>query len=103
MATAAFSINLPFEESLAQTFMCAVRARSFTACILNDICSIDLDRKVERTKNRPLVTGAISAASAATLLSIFVLLWGLPGIFPFSALYPLITRWRWWPQLWLGM
>ncbi|KAJ7748397.1 hypothetical protein B0H16DRAFT_1553282, partial [Mycena metata] len=55
--------------------MCAVRSTLLhsAACILNDICDIDFDRKVERTKNQPLVTGAVSVAGAAILLSIFVL------------------------------
>lgn len=24
------------------------------------------------------------------------------GVFPLHALYPLMKRWTWWPQLWLG-
>ncbi|KAJ7206090.1 UbiA prenyltransferase family [Mycena pura] len=119
LAMAAFSINLPFRKLLAQTFMFAVRSTLLhsAACILNDICDIDFDRQVERTKNRPLVTGAISVTGATILLSTFVLasivllamcspsvlLWGLPGIFPFHALYPLMKRWTWWPQAWLGL
>ncbi|KAJ7623850.1 UbiA prenyltransferase family-domain-containing protein [Mycena polygramma] len=119
IAMAAHSVNLPAHEVLAQTFMFAIRSTLLhsAACILNDICDIDFDRNVERTKNRPLVTGAVSVTGATILLSSFVLasiallamcspsvlFWGLPGIFPLHALYPLMKRWTWWPQAWLGL
>lgn len=27
---------------------------------------------------------------------------GIIGVFPLHALYPLMKRWTWWPQAWLG-
>ncbi|KAJ8091229.1 hypothetical protein AAF712_009103 [Marasmius tenuissimus] len=86
------------------------------ACVINDICDRNLDGKVERTKNRPLVTGLISVFNAslflATLTGIAVYMlsftnstafnWGLIGVFPFHALYPLMKRVTYWPQAWLG-
>ena len=27
---------------------------------------------------------------------------GMVGVFPLHALYPLMKRWTWWPQAWLG-
>ena len=30
------------------------------------------------------------------------LILGVIGIFPLHALYPLMKRWTWWPQAWLG-
>ncbi|OCH93182.1 UbiA prenyltransferase [Obba rivulosa] len=87
------------------------------ACVLNDICDKDIDGQVERTKSRPLVTGAVSVSGAVRLLlvltsaSIAMLsftnrtaaLCGLVGVFPLHALYPLMKRWTWWPQAWLGL
>ncbi|KAJ8081486.1 hypothetical protein PM082_007331 [Marasmius tenuissimus] len=85
-------------------------------CVLNDILDRDLDAKVERTKNRPLVTGAVSVSNAsvfcAVLLAIPIYMlsytnptafkWGIPGVFPFHGLYPLMKRVTYWPQAWLG-
>ncbi|KAF5365647.1 hypothetical protein D9758_003168 [Tetrapyrgos nigripes] len=87
------------------------------ACVINDICDRDFDRQVERTKNRPLARGAISLTGATFLLfalvglSLLLMSYcnplafnvGLIGIFPLHGLYPLMKRWTWWPQAWLGL
>ncbi|TFK45743.1 UbiA prenyltransferase [Heliocybe sulcata] len=87
------------------------------ACIINDICDIDFDRRVERTKSRPLASGALSVYEAAALLvghlviCLWMLswtkgaapLWGIIGVFPLHGLYPLMKRWTNWPQAWLGL
>ncbi|THV03622.1 UbiA prenyltransferase [Dendrothele bispora CBS 962.96] len=87
------------------------------ACVINDICDRDFDRQVERTKNRPLARGAIGFTGANILLlsllipSIVLMVYagplafyvGLFGIFPLHGLYPLMKRWTWWPQAWLGL
>lgn len=86
------------------------------ACVLNDLADIDLDRQVERTKDRPLASGRIKASNAAVFLFILTLscciglsfgnrnavLAGAFGLFPLHALYPFLKRWTWWPQVWLG-
>ncbi|KAI0742019.1 UbiA prenyltransferase [Daedaleopsis nitida] len=87
------------------------------ACVLNDICDVEFDRQVERTKERPLPSGRASllgawALCASLLIPVLYilsyadqtnLLMGLLGIFPLHALYPLMKRWTWWPQAWLGL
>jgi len=87
------------------------------ACIINDICDIDFDRQVERTKTRPLASGAVSVFEAVLLLVVHLIVclwmlswtnnsawtWGLVGIFPLHGLYPLMKRWTDWPQAWLGL
>ncbi|KZT02375.1 UbiA prenyltransferase [Laetiporus sulphureus 93-53] len=87
------------------------------ACTINDICDIDFDRQVERTKNRPLVTGAVSIFGATVFLALQVLVFfamlasvnqtallcGTFGVFPLHAFYPLMKRITWWPQAWLGL
>ncbi|KAJ8089998.1 hypothetical protein AAF712_015987 [Marasmius tenuissimus] len=86
-------------------------------CVLNDIFDRDLDGKVERTKNRPLVTGRIPVLHAslfsAALMAVPVYMlsygnttafrWGLLGVFPLHFFYPLMKRVTYWPQAWLGM
>jgi len=87
------------------------------ACVINDICDIDFDRQVERTKNRPLASGAVSvpAAWVFLLIQVGIFFWllsyvnttsfyvGTFGVFPLHALYPLMKRVTMWPQAWLGL
>lgn len=85
-------------------------------CTYNDILDRDIDAKVERTRQRPLPSGAATPAQAwAWLLAqcgvglIALLL--LPPLaqitalvaLPLVALYPLMKRITWWPQAWLGI
>ncbi|KAL0060565.1 hypothetical protein AAF712_012623 [Marasmius tenuissimus] len=86
-------------------------------CVLNDIFDRDLDGKVERTKNRPLVTGRIPVLNASlfcvVLMAVPVYMlsytnttafrWGLLGVFPLHFFYPLMKRVTYWPQAWLGL
>ncbi|KAH7678293.1 Para-hydroxybenzoate--polyprenyltransferase [Aphelenchoides avenae] len=85
-------------------------------CVINDLWDRDFDRKVERTKLRPLASGEVSERQAITLLagllsvSLGVLLqlnW-LSVFVGASSMalvltYPLAKRFTYWPQLMLGM
>lgn len=85
-------------------------------CVINDLWDKDLDKKVERTANRPLASGAITEKNAkiflATLLllSFFILIQfnsttiilGFASI-PLIAMYPLMKRYTYWPQIMLGI
>ncbi len=51
-------------------FMLGVVLMRAAGCIMNDIADRNFDGHVERTKQRPLVTGAISVKEALTLFSI---------------------------------
>jgi len=87
------------------------------ACVWNDLCDIDIDRAVERTKTRPLASGAVSPPGAylylaflsAACLALLSLTsdtaWyqGLFGFFFLNSLYPLMKRVTSWPQAWLGL
>jgi 4-hydroxybenzoate polyprenyltransferase len=100
---------------LAWFLLGAFAARS-AGCVYNDIVDRDLDRKVERTRLRPLASGRVSAAAAWLLIAllaaigILVLLqlgWlaafiALASIAPVAA-YPFMKRITWWPQAWLGL
>jgi 4-hydroxybenzoate polyprenyltransferase len=85
-------------------------------CTYNDILDRDIDAKVERTRARPLPSGAVSLKRAwlwlllQCLVGLAVLLVFPPRAqivaliaLPLVALYPLMKRITWWPQAWLGI
>ena len=85
-------------------------------CIANDIMDEKFDKKVERTKNRPIASGKISKklgliyALILCCLAFLVLInfnWltiilALSSI-PLAFTYPLMKRYTYWPQLFLGI
>ncbi|KAK7870275.1 hypothetical protein R5R35_001003 [Gryllus longicercus] len=85
-------------------------------CTINDMWDKDIDSKVARTKDRPLVSGAVSMKDALIFLSGQLGL-GLIVLLQFNwytillgassmglvVLYPLMKRVIHWPQLVLGM
>ena len=96
-------------------FLGAVLMRS-AGCIVNDILDRKFDKKVLRTKNRPIASNKISIkqgiiyASVLCLLALLVLLnfntytivLAL-GSMPLAFTYPLMKRFTYWPQLFLGI
>ena len=96
-------------------FLGAILMRS-AGCIVNDILDKEFDKKVERTKNRPITSNKISIGLgifySATLcfLALLVLLnfnkitiiLAL-GSMPLAFTYPLMKRFTYWPQLFLGI
>lgn len=93
----------------------AVCMRS-AGCIVNDMIDRGFDAQVERTKGRPLASGELSMRQAFGLLFLLlcislgvamalgreVVLWSALAL-PLVALYPLMKRITWWPQLFLGL
>ena len=85
-------------------------------CVYNDIIDRDLDRQVERTRNRPLAAGTVSVKAAwiwlacLCVIGLVVLLHlgtyakivALISLAP-VAVYPFMKRITWWPQAWLGI
>ena len=85
-------------------------------CIVNDIVDKNFDKKVERTKNRPIASGKVSVKIAiiysfilcglAFLVLInfnkFTILMALLSM-PLAFTYPLMKRFTYWPQLFLGI
>ena len=85
-------------------------------CIVNDIADKNFDKKVERTKNRPIASGKVSVklasvyalflCSVAFLVLInfnnFTILMALISM-PLAFTYPLMKRITYWPQLFLGI
>ena len=96
-------------------FLGSVLMRS-AGCIVNDIVDRNLDKKVLRTKNRPLASGKITILNALVyvivlcFISLLILLQfnfltillGLGSMFLAFA-YPFMKRITYWPQLFLGL
>ena len=100
---------------LLMFFLGSVLMRS-AGCIVNDIVDKDIDKKVQRTKNRPLAKNLITTKLALTYVAIlcglaFLILiqfnrltitLGLASmLLAFS--YPYMKRITYWPQLFLGL
>ena len=85
-------------------------------CVYNDIVDRDLDRRVERTRLRPLASGRVPLRSAWVLIGMLCLIGllvllqlnplaaaiALASVVP-VAVYPFMKRLTWWPQAWLGL
>ena len=96
-------------------FLGSVLMRS-AGCIVNDILDKEFDSKVFRTKNRPIASGKISIKLAIVYASIlcslallvllnfnlFTVILAL-GSMPLAFTYPLMKRFTYWPQLFLGI
>ena len=96
-------------------FLGAILMRS-AGCIVNDILDKEFDKKVERTKNRPITSNKISIklgvfySITLCFLALLVLLnfnkitiiLAL-GSMPLAFTYPLMKRFTYWPQLFLGI
>ena len=116
--TIAYDFQNGFENYILYIFLFfsgAVLMRS-AGCIVNDIIDKNYDQKVERTKNRPLASNKISVRSALVIALILCLLALLVLInfnnltiilalcsMPFAFTYPLMKRFTYWPQLFLGL
>ena len=96
-------------------FLGSVLMRS-AGCIVNDISDKEFDKKVERTKNRPLASNKVSIKLAIFYSIILCALAFLVlinfnnltiilavGSMPLAFTYPLMKRFTYWPQLFLGI
>jgi 4-hydroxybenzoate polyprenyltransferase len=85
-------------------------------CTINDLWDKDFDRRVERTKSRPIASGEVTVrqgliwAGIQLSLSFLILIQlnissimlGVISLIP-VAIYPLMKRYTYWPQLFLGI
>tara|TARA_B100001540_G_scaffold213109_1_gene187963 strand:+ start:244 stop:1110 length:867 start_codon:yes stop_codon:yes gene_type:complete len=116
--TLSYNFNLPLNIFFFYGilfFSGSVLMRS-AGCIVNDISDKNFDKLVERTKNRPIASGKISIRLAiiyATVLCAiafvvlinfnkFTILMALISM-PLAFSYPLMKRFTYWPQLFLGI
>ena len=96
-------------------FLGSVLMRS-AGCIVNDILDKEFDKKVSRTKNRPIASGKVSIKLGLTYViflciiallvllnfNTFTIILAL-GSMPLAFSYPLMKRYTYWPQLFLGI
>ncbi len=104
------------EWALLGLFALGAFAMRSAGCAYNDIVDRDLDRRVERTRLRPLASGRVPVGAAWALLIGLALL-GLAVLLRLApvaqaialaslalvAAYPFMKRITWWPQAWLGL
>ena len=116
--TISYNFNLSFNLFIFYGllfFSGSVLMRS-AGCIVNDISDKNFDKLVERTKNRPIASGLISIRLAIIYAAIlcaiaFLVLINFNRFTIFMALismplaftYPLMKRFTYWPQLFLGI
>ena len=96
-------------------FLGSVLMRS-AGCIVNDVLDRKFDKKVFRTKDRPIASGKVSVKLALLYSGILCLIAFLVLInfnfftiiialasMPLAFTYPLMKRFTYWPQLFLGI
>ena len=116
--TIAYNFNSELEKFYFYSllFLLGSMLMRSAGCIVNDIVDKNFDKKVERTKNRPIASGKVSVKLAiiysfilcglAFLVLInfnkFTILMALLSM-PLAFTYPLMKRFTYWPQLFLGI
>ena len=106
---------LSYIKYLILFFLGSVLMRS-AGCIVNDISDKNFDKKVDRTKDRPIASDKISVKLAWFYVFILCLIAFLIlinfnlftialaiGSMPLAFTYPLMKRYTYWPQLFLGI
>lgn len=115
LGAASYLNTLPDFYLLSLFALGAIGMRS-AGCIVNDMWDRNIDKQVERTKDRPLANGTVGMPAAVTLLganlsvSLAVLMQldittqvlGACCLFP-VAVYPAAKRFTDWPQAILGV
>ena len=97
-------------------FFCGALLMRSAGCIFNDIVDKDFDKKVKRTRKRPIASGKISLKQSFLYIiilcllaflilmqfNLFTIILGMSSmILAFS--YPFMKRITYWPQLFLGI
>ncbi|TYG41325.1 hypothetical protein ES288_D12G167200v1 [Gossypium darwinii] len=112
---AAASGSIPDFRNLA-VFACAAPFFRGAACTINDFFDRDFDKMVERTKERPMASGAVTPFQGLCFFAFQLLLshgiflqltnysWIIEAAFIFlSCTYPLMKRLTYWVQAYLGL
>ena len=111
-----FNSNLLSYFLFATFFLLGSILMRSAGCIVNDIADKNFDKKVERTKNRPIASERISIKLASIYTVVlcgiaflvlinfnkFTILMTLISM-PLAFTYPLMKRITYWPQLFLGI
>ncbi|HET6603744.1 MAG TPA: 4-hydroxybenzoate octaprenyltransferase [Xanthomonadaceae bacterium] len=97
-------------------FLAGVWLTRSAGCVINDYADRWLDPQVERTRQRPLASGSVSAPEALAVFAVLMLVafalvlltnrltvyLALAGA-ALATTYPFLKRWTYLPQLWLGL
>jgi 4-hydroxybenzoate polyprenyltransferase len=117
VALAARSIGGTYPDPwLLVLFAIGAIAMRAAGCTYNDLVDEDIDAQVARTQTRPLPSGQVTRRASvifmlalcfiglAVLVSFnsFTIWLGL-GVIPIVALYPMVKRYSYWPQVVLGL
>ena len=111
-----FNSNLKLYFFYMSLFLMGSILMRSAGCVVNDIADKNFDKKVERTKNRPIASGKISTQLAITYsiilcslaflvlinFNLFTIIMALVSM-PLAFTYPLMKRVTYWPQLFLGI
>ena len=111
-----FNSNLELYFFYMSLFLMGSILMRSAGCVVNDIADKNFDKKVERTKNRPIASGKVSTqlaiiysiilCSLAFLVlinfNLFTIIMALVSM-PLAFTYPLMKRVTYWPQLFLGI
>ena len=116
--TIAYNFNYSLHQFIFYSllfFLGSVLMRS-AGCIVNDITDKNFDKKVKRTKTRPIASERVSISLATVYILILCGLAFLVLInfniltivlamasMPLAFAYPLMKRFTYWPQLFLGI
>ena len=111
-----FNSNLKLYFFYMSLFLAGSIVMRSAGCIVNDIVDKNIDKKVERTRDRPIASNKVSVIEGimlATILCLLALLVLLQfnnltiflalGSMPLAFTYPLMKRYTYWPQLFLGI
>ena len=115
-ALAADSAGAPVNAWHLLLFFIGAFAMRGAGCTWNDLVDRDLDRRVERTRSRPIPSGAVTVTAAGVFLALQALA-GLAVLLQFNsftrlvgfsslgvvAIYPFMKRITYWPQIVLGL
>ena len=110
------NLNLKNCITLMFIFLLGAIVMRAAGCTINDMWDKDIDKKISRTKTRPLASGEISNLQASYFLIIMLLIgficlyqlniktWFVAiSAIPLVILYPLAKRFTKWPQIILGL
>ena len=111
-----FNSNLKLYFFYMSLFLAGSILMRSAGCIVNDIVDKNFDKKVKRTKNRPIASGKVSTklgviySVVLCVLAFIVLINFNPFTIimalismPLAFTYPLMKRITYWPQLFLGI
>ena len=104
------------DPALLALFAVGAVAMRGAGCTFNDIVDRHIDRRVARTADRPVASGAVSVFSAVLFMGAQMLaglgvllclnrpaIWLGVSSLALVALYPFMKRFMWWPQAMLGL